>query len=286
MAKAVARRKRPSKKGKKTEETDGGPLKSGISKKKSKEKHNSDFYMAGPALALPIANTKRGGQKNPANLAGKNEESLSSPSSSGKGTQSKDRAHANSLTLQGRTDATFDGGSFETRDVRVTRAEGCDTCEAGQCVRVRGVLVARYRVTTTVTLPSVNDFPDLTACQRQRVQDAIDNVLAPHEQEHVRAFEQYNGVTRTPFDITLCRSEFDSTIQEMFEQQASDRRDRAQTASDALDPFNFDVDLDCEDESSSTGGSDQEIIRESAPLEEESLLQEGLPENAKGEGKG
>lgn len=273
MIKAVVRRKRPLKKGRKLEEADGGSLKSGASKKKSKEKH-SDFYMAGPALALPIVNERRGDPKSYSIFAGKKEESISPPSGSGKGTQSKDQAHANSLTLEGRTDAVFDGGSFETRDVRVTRAEGCETCEAGQCVRVRGVLVARYSVTTTVTLPSVNDFPDLTACQRQRVQDAIDNVLAPHEQEHVRAFDRYNGVTRTPFDITLCRSEFDSTVRDMFEQQQSDRRDRAQAASDALDPFNFNVDLDCEDaEDESPNAGDKETVIESVPAEEEGLQQ-------------
>jgi hypothetical protein len=64
-----------------------------------------------------------------------------------------------------------------------------------------------------VTLPSVHDFPDLTACQRQRVRDAISNVLAPHEQRHVGAFRTYNGTVRTPFSITLCGADFDSSIQ-------------------------------------------------------------------------
>lgn len=197
-----------------------------------------------------------------------NEELFAPPSASGKGSQKRDQAYANSLTLEGRTDAIFDGGSFETQNIRVASAEDCETCGPGQCVHVRGELVARYSVTTTVTLPGVNDFPDLTACQRQRVQDAINNVLAPHEQEHVRAFEQYNGVTRTPFDIVLCRSEFDSTIRDMFEQQETDRRAQAQAASDALDPFHFDVNLDCADAEDGplSSGNDKETVTKSAEI--------------------
>lgn len=270
MIKSVARKNRRSKKGKKLEETDFGSAKSAIPKNRSSDKKNGDFYMAGPAITLSIPKEKKDEAKTSTPLTDKkqNEESITPPSASGKGSQKKDRAYANGLTLEGRTDATFDGGSFETQNVRVTRAEDCETC-AGQCVHVRGDLVARYSVTTTVTLPGVNDFPDLTACQRQRVQDAIDNVLAPHEQEHVRAFERYNGATRTPFDITLCRSEFDSTIRDMFEQQETGRRAQAQAVSDALDPFHFDVNLDCADAESGppSSGNDKETVTESAEIE-------------------
>jgi hypothetical protein len=63
----------------------------------------------------------------------------------------------------------------------------------------------------------------------------------------VAAFRGYNGTTRRPFDLTLCRSEFDSAIRAMFEAEEDARRQAAQDASDALDPFHFDVDLDCED---------------------------------------
>ena len=70
---------------------------------------------------------------------------------------------------------------------------------------------------TTVTLPSVSDFPGLTPCQQRRVQHAIDTVLAPHEQQHVKAFRRYNGTTRRAFDLTVCRDQFDSAIQSMFE---------------------------------------------------------------------
>jgi hypothetical protein len=112
---------------------------------------------------------------------------------------------------------------------------------------VTGDLIATYSVATTVTLPSVNDFPNLTRCQRQRVQDAIDNVLAPHEQQHVAAYNTYNGTTSRNFDLTLCRSQFDATIRGMFKAEERARLSAAKAASAALDPFHFDVDLNCQD---------------------------------------
>ena len=151
---------------------------------------------------------------------------------------------AYSVTLRGRTDAKF-SSSFRTQNVRTTAATGCE-CE-GECVHVTGTLVSTFRVATTVTLPSVSDLFDLTACQRQRVRDGINNVLRPHEQEHVTAFRTYNGTVSTPFDLTLCRSEFDGQIQALHDSVEAPRQAAAQAASDALDPFEFEVDLDCED---------------------------------------
>jgi predicted nucleic acid-binding OB-fold protein len=96
-------------------------------------------------------------------------------------------------------------------------------------------------------LPRVSDYPDLTSCQRERVRNAIHNILTPHEQEHVTAFNKYNGTTSRRFDLTLCRGNFEGTIRSMFEGEERARRQAAQAASDALDPFYFDVDLNCKD---------------------------------------
>lgn len=219
-------------------------------KRNMQNQNQGAFYKTGPALAMP-----------PALASGM------SLQASGKGEPAQDSAKGSNVRIEGRTDAEFDGGSFETQNVRVSAAEGCDSCADGDpCIRARGMLVARYHVTTRVTLPSANDFPDLTPCQRARVQSAIDTVLAPHEQEHVSAFRQYNGVTRTPFDVTLCRSEFDSTIQSMFDTQQSGRRAAAQAASDALDPFHFDVDINCEEppEAGTSSAGENEEIKSSA----------------------
>lgn len=162
------------------------------------------------------------------------------------GTGEERHATGHGLTLQGRTDADYHS-SFRTANVTTTQAAGCEGCGAGDCVRVRGTLVSTYTVNTTVTLPSVNDFPDLTPCQRRRVQDAITNVLAPHEQRHVRAFKTYEGTTRQPFDMTICRGDFDAAMQSMHDSEQAARQAAAQARSDALDPFQFDVDLDCQE---------------------------------------
>jgi hypothetical protein len=166
------------------------------------------------------------------------------PDVSGEGPETEARAY--SVTLRGLTEADF-SSSFKTRNVRTAAGSGCENCAGDDCVHTTGILVSTFRVTTTVTLPSVDDFPDLTPCQRRRVQNGITNVLAPHEQEHVAAFNTYRGTVRTPFDLTLCRADFDASIQELHDSVEAARRTVAQDASDALDPFSFDVDLDCED---------------------------------------
>lgn len=149
-----------------------------------------------------------------------------------------------SVSLQGRTDATY-SSSFRTRNMRTSAATGCDTCDDSECVHVTGTLISTFRVTTTVTLPSVRDFPGLTACQRRRVRDGINNVLAPHEQQHVAAFRTYNGTVRTPIDLAICRTDLDASIQALHDSIEGPRQSAAQAASDALDPFEFEVDLDC-----------------------------------------
>jgi hypothetical protein len=166
---------------------------------------------------------------------------------SGEGEATEVEAYGPSLSLKGVTRARFNGGSFRTSNVRTTAGTGCDGCDGRNCIQVSGTLNTDYRVTTTVTLPSVADFPDLTPCQRQRVQDAITNVLAPHEQQHVAAFNTYNGSTQQSFSTALCRDQFESFIRGMVAQEEGPRQSAAQSASDALDPFNFDVDLDCTD---------------------------------------
>jgi hypothetical protein len=151
------------------------------------------------------------------------------------------------IRLEGRTDAYFNNSSFRTTNVSVRQGEGCEGCSGSDCVHAKGNLVATYSVTTNVTLPRVSDYEGLSRCQQRRVQNAIDTILAPHEQEHVAAFKTYNGTARSRFDLTICRSEFDSTIKSMFESEESARRSAAKAASDRLDPFYFDVDLNCED---------------------------------------
>lgn len=154
-------------------------------------------------------------------------------------------AHGQSLRLQGRTRARF-SNSFRTVDVVTERGQGCAGCRGAGCVRVTGTLESTFTVATTVTLPPVPR--NLSECQRERVRDAINNVLVPHEQEHVDAFNTYAGTVSTPFDMTVCSNAFNARIRAMHRAEERARRAAAQALSDALDPFHFDVDLDCEEE--------------------------------------
>ena len=152
-----------------------------------------------------------------------------------------------SIRLQGRTNARFNGGTSKTENLVTEPGSGCRSCRGNNCVHVTGTVVTEYRVTTTVTLPRASDFRRLTRCQKERVQDAINNVLAPHEQEHVDAFETYNGTSEQPFDLNLCRGRLPGVVRKMARAEEGPRRAAAKSASAAHDPFNFNVDLDCED---------------------------------------
>ena len=210
-------------------------------KEKAKEKLGA-FYAAGPAVELG-----RGHEESNADSGRDKAEALMAVHGRKETDHVTVYTSSGPISLRGRTDADF-RFSYETRNVTTESASGCRNCPDSSCIRARGMLVKRYRVITRVTLPTVSDFPDLSECQQQRVQDAINNVLTPHEQAHVDAFRQYNGTISSEFDLTLCRSEFDSTIRSMAEAEESERRSAAQAASDALDPFRFDVDLDCGDD--------------------------------------
>lgn len=155
-------------------------------------------------------------------------------------------ASAFGLSLRGRTDAVY-SNSFSTEGGAAAPATDCPGCGAAECSHATGTLLSTFRVSTTVTLPSVDDFPSLTPCQRERVRSAISGVLAPHEQQHVTAFQTYNGALRTPFDFKVCRSQVDARVQTLHDGIAATRQTTTQAQSDALDPFNFEVDLDCKE---------------------------------------
>ncbi len=152
------------------------------------------------------------------------------------------------VTIKGKTSATFDGGSFHTDGVSTEAGAGCKGCGANNCIHVTGNVVTAYRVTTKVSLPSMAQFKNLTACQREAVRQAIQNQLAPHEQDHVTAFGQYNGSSSQPFDLTTCRAAFPGKIDALVRAEEKQRRSDAQAASDALDPFQIDVDLNCSED--------------------------------------
>lgn len=153
--------------------------------------------------------------------------------------------YARSRRLTGRTTARF-RSSFTTTDGFMEPATGCRGCNRrNPCVRATGTLVSTFVVTTRVRLPQVPR--GLTPCQRERMQDAITNVIAPHEQMHVDAFNTFNDTISTPFDMTICRNSLTSRLRAMHNAMHNQRRAGARALSRSLDPFHVDVDMNCDD---------------------------------------
>ena len=159
--------------------------------------------------------------------------------------EARGRRQTGGVRLRGLTRARF-SNSFRTLDITAEPGEGCRGCRGRGCVHVTGTLESTFNVATTVTQPRVPR--GLSECQRVRVQEAIDDTLAPHEQEHVDAFNTYSGTVETPIDMNVCRGAVNARIAAMHRSLEAARRAAARAASEALDPFSFDVDLDCDEE--------------------------------------
>lgn len=153
---------------------------------------------------------------------------------------------AKSVTFNGKTEATFDGGVGQTKNLKGVPGKDCSGCDAAECVHVTGSLVITYHVSTTVTLPDVPD--GLTPCQEKRVRDAINNKIKPHEDQHVSAFGTYNGAVTLPINFNGCKADLAAHVQAMHDAHAVARENAARGKSAALDPFHVSVNLDCEDE--------------------------------------
>ena len=152
--------------------------------------------------------------------------------------------------VEGETKATFDNGVGTTQNLVGKPSKDCAGCDDDQCFHVTGQLVINYSVSTNVILPDVPD--GLTPCQHQRVRNAINNILAPHEQEHVKAFSQYNGTAKIPINYTGCKDGLEAFVQQLHDKDALAREAKANAASKALDPFHISVDLNCVDKEATT----------------------------------
>ncbi len=153
---------------------------------------------------------------------------------------------ATNVTFKGQTDATFDGGTGQTKNLKGVPAKGCSGCDDSECFTVTGTLQINYHVSTSVTLPEVPS--GLTPCQEKRVRDAINTKLKPHEDKHVAAFETYNGTVNLPINYTGCKAGLADFVQVMHDADGAARESAARAKSAALDPFHISVNLDCEDE--------------------------------------
>ncbi len=168
---------------------------------------------------------------------------------------SNQRNFGTSVNVQGHTDANYDHGNFSTANMHTTRATGCGDCGDRPCVTATGILVSVFQANPSVTLPSVPS--NLTPCQQQRVQDFITNVLSPHEQQHVNAFNTYNGTVRTPFTFTGCQTEdaLNAFVQPIHDAIDLRRTTAANALSNALDPFNGTIDINCQEPTTDAGAA-------------------------------
>ncbi len=159
------------------------------------------------------------------------------------GKEAEEVAHANRRLppLRGKTTARFRSTST-TPDLTTEEGSACKGCRGPSCVHVTGTLVSEFTVETTVTLP--RPPRGLPECEREQVQDAIDTTLASHEQEHVTAFETYNGTVEAPIELTTCRWSVQGTVQKVHTKEERKRRKEAKAASAALDPFDFNYTID------------------------------------------
>jgi hypothetical protein len=198
------------------------------------------------------------------------------------------------LTLTGRTDFEFLQYDFRSANTQLAPGSDCVGCEGRDCLHIQTDILIDYHITTDVHLPSVDDFPDLTDCERANVQRAIDDVLAPHEQAHVDTLEAYAGSETVPFDETLCRSDFAAEVEAIADARDTARQQATRQANDALDPFNFTFDAsegcdDREDEDadateSAAEGPDTEAAPTPEPTPESAAepMPEPMPEPAAG----
>lgn len=153
-----------------------------------------------------------------------------------------------SITLHGETVPNFDGGTTKVLDAKVARAKGCDCPAEDPCLRGTGTLQVTYTVDVTISMPPMPD--GLNQCQQRRVREFLQNVLGPHEQEHAKRLRTYNGVTKRKFDVTGCGrtaldTEVQAKLQQLHDDEANDRADKADKLSQAIDPFNKKIDLNC-----------------------------------------
>ena len=167
------------------------------------------------------------------------------PEVSGTGIETELSAY--SLTLRGRTDATF-SSSFRTRNVRTSAATGCDNCADSECVHVTGTLESTFRVTTTrdvaerERLSRLDPLPASARARRHYQRARPARATACRRISHATtALSRRHSISPSAAPSSTRASRTSTT------RLTARRQSAARAASDALDPFQFDVDLDCQD---------------------------------------
>ncbi len=158
-----------------------------------------------------------------------------------------------SIHLHGKTVANYDNGTGTTKNLKFKRAKDCSGCPDSNCIIVSGILALTFKAHPTITLPAPSEYAHLKPCQRKRVKKWIKNILTPHEKQHKAAFEKYNGTVNKPFKMKVCKEDWNGDLlQPIHEKEDKRRKKIANDASDDLDPFITNIDLDCEDKKTGT----------------------------------
>ncbi|MEO5889866.1 MAG: DUF4157 domain-containing protein [Ferruginibacter sp.] len=158
-------------------------------------------------------------------------------------TQSKIAYGCAGVNVQGQTEANYTD-SF-TAAVSPVASTKCTDCEAPDCISADGLIISNFKANPVISLPSVPG--GLTECEATAVEKFINTTLKRHEQQHVSAFNTYNGLIKTPYKYMGCRSGLDSYLQSLHDGINAQRQSSANTLSNALDPFNATVSCDCKD---------------------------------------
>jgi hypothetical protein len=148
------------------------------------------------------------------------------------------------VSVQGQTDANYTD-SYKTSGT-TKPSEKCTDCTPPDCINASGLIVSVFKANPVITLPDVPD--GLSECETRAVSRFIHGTLKRHEQQHVAAFNTYNGVVRTPYSFTGCQGELDAYMQSKHDDINTLRQDAANARSNALDPFNPTIPCNCPDQ--------------------------------------
>lgn len=155
--------------------------------------------------------------------------------------------HGGGPNFHGQADPDFDGGKKAIAQVKTSRATGCDCPGKEPCIKATGTLVVTYKVKVRITMPPIPS--NLSKCKQARVAAFLKNELGPHEQDHKRRFETYNGTTRQPIEGLGCgkgeaKSALDTEAQRIYDDESTEREKAARDSSGKIDPFFRVVDFD------------------------------------------
>ena len=159
------------------------------------------------------------------------------------------------IRLHGKTVANYDNGTGNVINQKAEHAKDCSGCDDSKCITWSGTLQLTFLASPTIALPGPSKYAHLSPCQQERVKAWIQDVLLPHEKQHKAAFEKYNGTVNKPFSMKICQRKMGAElVQHLHDAEEIRRRTLADNASDALDPFHSNIDLDCEDKKESNNG--------------------------------